>query len=414
MERLTTQEKEIMQFLSFFRRPLAWFLLAFAFPACAFCQEAGQPDAYAIDFYGHIYLRNQFGGRPSHFIFDTGSPYTCADSTFIASGHFDFKKVGKARMGGAGKDRVKVPLVMDTVPNCFLACRHVPSMIPVIQLKPILGDYADGIVGMDYFGQKVFRIDYANGRMRVYERLDSIDLTGFTPVDIEIDDSRIYVPAAVSVNDTLTIAGKMLVDLGSGGSFTLTSATARKYRLDSLVARKLRYYTAYGGIGGEGSSYDFRAAGARIGDFEWADVLMDYSLNESGALADRPYLGIVGNEVWSRFEVVFDLPGSRIYLRRNADYGKPYEMGTFGFGYVDRSETLGCWVVTGLYEGGKAERTGLRIDDHILRLNGRPVGELDIDWQYAPDKNLRRLDLLIERGGKTLKIGFNTEDPHRI
>ncbi|MFC2766942.1 MAG: PDZ domain-containing protein, partial [Prevotella sp.] len=81
---------------------------------------------------------------------------------------------------------------------------------------------------------------------------------------------------------------------------------------------------------------------------------------------------------------------------------------------VDRGSTLGYWVVTGLYEGGKAEKAGLQIDDHILQLNGMPVGELDIDWQYADHKNLRRLDLLIERDGKRLNIGFDTEDPYRI
>ncbi|SFG65357.1 hypothetical protein SAMN05216383_12614 [Prevotella sp. KH2C16] len=414
MESPTTDREKIMPVLSFFQRPLGWLLLAFAFPACAFGQEAGLPDAYAIDFYGQIYLRNEFGGRPAHFVFDTGSPYTCADSTFIALGHFKFQEVCNARMGGAGKDRVRVPLVKDKVSNRFLTREHVPSMIPIIQLKPILGDYADGIVGLDYFGQKAFRIDYAHRRMRVYDSPDSIDLTGFTAVDIEFDDRRIYVPATVSVNDTLTIVGKMLVDLGSAGAFTLTSATARKYGLDSLITRKLRWYTAYGGIGGAGSSYDFRAKGARIGGFEWADVLMDYSLNESGALSARPYLGIIGNEIWSRFEVVFCPQGNKMYLRRNADYDKPYEMGTFGFGYVDRTKTLGYWVVTGLYEGGKAEKAGLRIDDHILLLNGRPVSELDIHWQYTPNKNLRYLDLLIERGGKTLNIGFDTEDPMRI
>ena len=400
--------------LSSLQRQIALLAAVVVFPACTLCQEAWQPDAYAIDFYGHIYLRNQFAGRPSHFIFDTGSPYTCADSTFIALGHFDFRKVGRARMGGAGKNRVRVPLVLDKVSNRFLAREHVPSMIPVVQLKPILGDYADGIIGLDYFGPKVFRIDYAKRRMRVYERIDSIDLAGFTAVDIEFDGHRIYVPASVSVNDTLTIAGKMLVDLGSGGAFTLTSATARKYALDSLITRKLRWYTAYGGIGGEGSSYDFRAARARIGAFEWADVLMDYSINATGALSDRPYLGIIGNEAWSRLDVVFYPQGNKMYLRRNADYDKPYEMGTFGFGHVDRGTTLGYWVVTGLYEGGKAEKAGLQIDDHILQLNGMPVGELDIDWQYADHKNLRRLDLLIERDGKRLNIGFDTEDPYRI
>lgn len=31
---------------------------------------------------------------------------------------------------------------------------------PIIQLKPILGDYADGILGIDNMGGKVIAIDY--------------------------------------------------------------------------------------------------------------------------------------------------------------------------------------------------------------------------------------------------------------
>jgi len=34
-------------------------------------------------------------------------------------------------------------------------------VVPVLNLKPILGDFADGIIGLDYFSNSVLQINYS-------------------------------------------------------------------------------------------------------------------------------------------------------------------------------------------------------------------------------------------------------------
>jgi hypothetical protein len=370
--------------------------------------------AFAIDFHSHIYLRNIFSGKPAHFLFDTGADYAYPDSTFLANSHFAFKNIERANIGGAGGHRVIVPLIMDKITNRFGHEVYTPPYTPVLQLKPLLGDFADGIIGIECFLNRVFEINYFHKYMRICQSVDSSMIKGFTPIAFLLKKNRIYIPASISVNNTVVISGLMSVDLGSGGSFTLTSSTAEKYKLDSLITHKLGWYYEYYGIGGEGDSYDFRASKASIGTFELKDVVMDYSSNKGGALSDRDYIGIIGNDIWSRFDVIFDLKNEVMYLRPNENYAEPFGAGRLGFGYVDRSQTLGYWVVSGMQQESKAEKAGLKVDDHILSLNDTLVNTFDIDRQDTLFSGRKHLDLQIQRGKEIHRISFDTEDPHRI
>ena len=101
------------------------------------------------------------------------------------------------------------------------------------------------------------------------------DTTGFISIPIRYDKIRIYVPLAVTVRDGKTIQGEALMDLGSGGSVTLTSDVAKQYSLSELSP--LLHYTSFNeGRGGESSSCDFRATNVTIGPFSLDSVTMDF------------------------------------------------------------------------------------------------------------------------------------------
>ena len=52
------------------------------------------------------------------------------------------------------------------------------------------------------------------------------------------------------------------------------------------------------------------------------NIVIDYSLNEKGALSsDRPYIGIIGNEIWSLYDIVLDPVSSSVWVKRNENQG---------------------------------------------------------------------------------------------
>ena len=110
---------------------------------------------------------------------------------------------------------------------------------PIIQLKPILGDYADGILDIDNMRGKVIAIDYLDEQIGFGNQLG--DTAGFTSIPIRYDNIRIYVPLVVTVREGKTIQGEALMDLNSGGSVSLTSDVATPHRISASTSTNRNY-----------------------------------------------------------------------------------------------------------------------------------------------------------------------------
>ncbi len=369
---------------------------------------AGQSGMERVTYRGHLYVETQVNGKKARLAFDTGAPYSCIDSTFLADSKLRYKNMGHAQMGGTGKKKEIVPIILNELTYTVAGKEYTSEVTPVIQLKPILGDHADGILGIDRLGDKVIAIDYVGGRMGFLDR--AVDTAGYTAIAIRHENRRIYVPLTVEVREGKSIAGEALIDLGSGGTVTLTHAVAKRLGLGT-VTPKLRNTTLNGGIGGSVTAYDLRARGVTLGAFTLNDITIDYSTETSGALSDKEYIAIVGNDFWERFDMIIDLPRQRLYLRCNKDFALPFESPTKGFGYVDRSRTLGCWVVNNLYDGSHAAQAGLRNGDRITAVDGRSVLDIGFEEQRNLFEGHTGVRLTVQRGDSVKEVAFDFDEP---
>ena len=380
--------------------------------ATFFClQIFGQKNTSDIKYYSHIYVQSEINGQPANLAFDTGSPYTCLDSTFFAGCTYKYKNMGKAQMGGSGNKKEFVRIIIGELTYTAGGKEYTSKVSPIFQLKPIIGDYADGLLGISDFSGKIISIDYKNEKMAFLDKLDNADIDGFTKITIRYANNRIYVPITVTASKDKVITGEALVDLGSGGTVTFTAAVAKQHSLRN-ISPVLTYALAHGGVGGEAAGCYFRAEKASIGPFSLSDVLMDYSLNTGGALAASEYIGIVGNDFWERFDMIMDLPGKTLYLRPNQNYSKPFKCPVEGFAYTDRSKTLGCWVVNCIIKDSNAEKAGLKNKDQILTINGKDVKTISLDEQKTLFDEMTSIILTIRRGDSTQTISFNFNSPN--
>lgn len=380
--------------------------------ATFFClQIFGQKNTSDIKYYSHIYVQSEINGQPANLAFDTGSPYTCLDSTFFAGCTYKYKNMGKAQMGGSGNKKEFVRIIIGELTYTAGGKEYTSKVSPIFQLKPIIGDYADGLLGISDFSGKIISIDYKNEKMAFLDKLDNADIDGFTKITIRYANNRIYVPITVTASKDKVITGEALVDLGSGGTVTFTAAVAKQHSLRN-ISPVLTYALAHGGVGGEAAGCYFRAEKASIGPFSLSDVVMDYSLNTGGALAASEYIGIVGNDFWERFDMIMDLPGKTLYLRPNQNYSKPFKCPVEGFAYTDRSKTLGCWVVNCIIKDSNAEKAGLKNKDQILTINGKDVKTISLDEQKTLFDEMTSIILTIRRGDSTQTISFNFNSPN--
>ncbi len=363
-----------------------------------------------MDFYRHIYLDVTVEGRKAHFVLDTGSPYSFPDSTFVAREGLQYKNMFKALMGGSGDGKALVSVINQEFTYSMGDREYKSQISPIVPLKEILGDYADGLIGLAEVGDAAIAIDFLDGRIGFWDKLEAEDVEGYTAIPVEYADKRILLPVRVQVRDGILVEGKAIMDLGNPYSIDFTRATAEKYGLQN-VRPALRTSMAVGGIGGESSSGDFRAQRAEIGPFALDNIILGYSLNTEGALSDKEWIALLGNEIWSRFDLIIDAAHDRLYLRPNATFDDPFECPVTGFSATYRTQTLGCWLVNATTEGSNAQKAGLRGGDRIVAVNGRDVKTYSHQEYRTWSHGLQSVTLTVLRDGGEQEISFDFDAP---
>ena len=365
--------------------------------------------AFPIVYRSHLYIQGQADSVKGNFVFDTGASNLYYDTTYYADNKFIYNDILKAKLPGAGSKPQDVIVVKDTVDFTFGRYLYRTPFVPVLKLKPILGDFSDGIIGLEYFDQSVLEINYEKEYMRIFSDIDSINLSDYCKIDLLKDGNRLYIPLKVKINDSLEISGNYQLDFGAGGAIGLTSSATKKFNLIESIDIKTPYYSKYAGVGGESSRFDFMAAGLQIGDFAFNNVCMNFSIDKSGAMASDKHFGLLGNGIYERFHVYIDFINNTLYIKPNSKYSEPFEFSRLGFSYVDRNQTMKAWIVTGLYSACNAEKQGLKIDDKIIAVNGIGVDQISYESQKGLFESLSEVTLTIKRNNDLKEIAFKLE-----
>ncbi len=343
------------------------------------------PDgAIRFIFDGHLYLQSKLNNDiPVTLVYDTGADFLYLDEDWLKlNNHKDlFGRKVKAMIGGAGNGGdVPVDVFIDPVNIHLGMLEYRNKLTPIIKLRDILGRHADGLVGNTHLLTAPLEINFSKSYMyQLKEPLSADLLADYIKLDARFEDNRIDVKARLQIDERNALEGWFRMDLGSGSSIILTNEAASSLSLTETP--KAYFSTQAGGIGGGSDEVTLRAA-----EFSMADTLenlvIDYSLNEKGALSSgRPYIGLIGNEIWSLYDIVLDQANSSVWVRRNEREGTYAQASVTHMASIDRTDICDGWIVNGLYKGGIAEEAGIEIGDIIIAINNRPVKEITWDEQ---------------------------------
>lgn len=359
-------------------------------------------------YYGHLYFPTTINDSVNgNLVFDTGADDLYLDSLFFEGCPLPQLNVSNAYLPGVGNTAQKVKLIQDKY-NCrYGHLTLTPPYTVTLNLKPILGKYADGIVGINLLKDSVFAIDYVREEIRILNP-DDFSTEGYEKIPFSIRKNRIHIPAAIQITSGKRIEGEFLLDLGNGGSVDLTSVCAQANNLAETLPEKIRTYTNWGGIGGASSTYNFRTDTVYIGNQKIVEPIIDYSNDTKGALSGKEYLGLIGNNILDRFDLILNIPDSCLYLRPNKNISLPYKQTPTGFAYVDRTDICNGWIVRALYEGLPAEKAGLQIGDILVKVNDKNTKDISIDEQKDFFRNLKSpYTLTVERNKQLLELTLN-------
>lgn len=176
------------------------------------------------------------------------------------------------------------------------------------------------MIGYEVFERFVTTIDYVN--RQIILRLPGAEhdhapsqAAGETELPLRFDDTKPGTACTIAATDATCI-----VDTGAepplllSGPFTKANPTVQPPWYAGAYTR------VYGG-GGASEVREGPVSTLLIGPYLWADVNAMFTTAANGALAYYPS-ALVGNPIWSQFDVTFDYARGSLWLKPNSNFKK--------------------------------------------------------------------------------------------
>lgn len=336
--------------------------------------------------------------RPLVVVLDTGAGPTVVDAPLVDS--LGLRVTGQGRAQGASGSapmRVlgEVPVRLGTLDF------PVPWAVSIAfaDLEPAAGRNIDAVVGHELFQRYVVQVDYAAGRIRLFEPA-TFPAPDAPSVPLEVTGGAVFLPVQVQA-DGRTLDARLRLDTGSASALTFTAPFVRAHGLADGPGT-LR--GASWGVGGRSVEVTRILERATLAGITLDAPTATLSMDTAGVLAGGEGDGLLGGDVLRRFTVTLDYGRGRMYLQPNGRLREPFRRGLAGMGIFALPPDFRAFRLTHVDEGGPADAAGLRADDVIVAVDGRPASALALhELRDLFKRPGAAYALTIRRGAETLQ-----------
>jgi hypothetical protein len=185
--------------------------------------------------------------------------------------------------------------------------------IAVVPTRKMFSDRPkiDGIIGYELFVRFVVEINYKTKQIHLYNRVAPGQTLGFTAVPLEVNRARPQVVSTIRLKDNREVNMKLLVDTGSSLGLTIFSRSREGYETSSEKSVI--------GFGLAGSVLGYQL---QIDNLQLGTLLVQRITTNLVQVTQHPddtfeMAGSLGAEFLKNHIVIFDYPGSRMFLKQN-------------------------------------------------------------------------------------------------
>ena len=336
---------------------------------------------------------------PLLFVFDTGAGGTII-SARTAEGLGITGKKTVSRQGAAGD----APIVLSEKHAVHIDDLTLPDVtLGIAELDHIdrrLGMRIDGVIGWNILSEFAVRVNYDTMQIEIYDtkRYDySLDAQAY---DVDVSGTTIFVNTTIALESGAVFTGRVVMDTGLGGNFHFNTPFARE---NDLLAEIGSHYEREVIAGLSTDSYQIvttMLSSLRIGQHEFTGIPAGIAFAEAGALSWSGVMGILGNNIFKRFNMFIDLQQDRLFLEPNRLYHEPFEVNCSGLELV-MDETFEKVIVEHVYTASPAEESGLRVGDEIIWVGGGRASDLQLPQiRSRLNQDGQEIEILVNREGE--------------
>lgn len=374
-------------------RPCLFLVAASLFIAADFCHADGSNviESFTIAKGGApILLPVEIQGEKHLFVLDSGSTHTMFDTSLVHGKYVRTVNAGTVH----GMTRLKLFQPPRASLGKFSLCGSEPVPgLDLTKVREISDEPIYGIIGMDFLIKHVIHIDFDRGDLSF---VVSADKESRIPVDCPVVDGHPMVRAR------LTAVGgyQFIADTGYTGGVTLeedlfngllTKSEFKQHEL-KLVQRHLSTDVTGRTI----VRWTGRGAGISIDPFTVNRVLVD-----------RGRLNLLGLGYWSRFNIIWDFPARKMYLREGTAFGLLDLLDLSGLHVFRRDGKI---VVRWVRPHSVAKKAGIEPWDIIVQVGDKPASQIKVaDLRRTCCQKGTKLQMIIERDGSKQDVVLDLE-----
>ncbi len=310
-----------------------------------------------------------------------------------------------------------------------------------------VGIPVNGIIGFHFFKNHSIEINYDRKKITVHKDIRRISKKlskKFQSLPIQIQENKPYCQASVRIEDK-TIESKLLLDIGNSDALWLFQDANSDIKVPN------KSFDDFLGKGFSGDIYGKRTkiSNFNISDFAFKNLIIampdTISVKSVNMVKDR--VGSVGGEIFKRFNLIFDYPNQKIYLRKSNNFYEPFsynksgiELENSGLQWVPETIKLNTtfqdntfdsagnragssnfrykfelkpiFSIANIRPKSPAEIVGLKIEDVIVTINNTSVNNYSLQKinQLLKPEDDKWIVIEVDRKGQILKFRFQLID----
>jgi predicted aspartyl protease len=396
-----------------------------------------------------IVIPVQINKRKLHFILDTGVNKTILFN-ISQNDSIGLNNVQKVKLQGLGKGEPVDALISK---NNKLSINKVASKTETIYV--ILKDYFDlsgkmgttihGIIGYNLLKNFIIEINYKTKKIDFYNpnTYRSKKCRKCESFPLKFYRNKPYISAKVQLD---TIGSKlidvnMLIDSGGSDAVWLFEDSKEEIKTPK------RFFNDILGEGLSGAIYGNRSRvpKIKIGSFEIESPTVSFldTISTKNARSFKERNGSIGAGILKRFKVRIDYPNKKITFKKNGSFTSGFNYNMSGLdvvydgkqlvkeevikSYTHSNESSGAssinfitsfsfkfkpsFRINSVLKNSPAEKAGLLKGDLILKINGKPSHEFnlnDVIYKFKERHN-KRIKMYVKRNEEILKFQFRLE-----